>query len=333
MNHSISISETKVESAKHSLRIQTLLNKLRNKLKSFAVLDNRGQYVGEVQDVKLDTDRQISLVIHNTDPFKGSRFFLLRSKHIQQVDSVSKSLFVDLSKLEIDHLDDYQLIAASESNHPELSLGETIQNPTVIDQNTSLESNMNIPKHMDSDAVIPAQTVLNQPETQAYLASHEIDNSADSDVNEVVEEEFIRLLEERLVVDRSKRKVGEVIVRKEVETRMVQIPVRYEKLIVEQITPERKQLAEINLGEGEVTGVDLTSDEASSLLPMADTTDFESKPTISGEFSSPKTASLFLNAIALQRKHGCSKVRVELVVEDAEMQKTYQEWFTRCSGS
>ena len=43
---------------------------------------------------------------------------------------------------------------------------------------------------------------------------------------EVLEDELIRLLGERLVIDRSKRKVGEVIVRKEIETRMVQVPVR-----------------------------------------------------------------------------------------------------------
>jgi len=43
--------------------------------------------------------------------------------------------------------------------------------------------------------------------------------------------------------------VGEVIVRKVIETRMVevQVPVRHEKLIVEQVSPERKQLAEIDL--------------------------------------------------------------------------------------
>jgi len=60
-------------------------------------------------------------------------------------------------------------------------------------------------------------------------------------------EEIIRLLGERLVVDRGKRKIGEVIVRK-IETRMIQVPVRHE-VIVEQVSPERKQLAEINLGK------------------------------------------------------------------------------------
>jgi len=69
--------------------------------------------------------------------------------------------------------------------------------------------------------------------------------------SEILSEELIRLLGERVVVDRSKHKVGEVIVRKVIETRMVQVqvPVRHEKLIVEQVSPERKQLAEIDLGQ------------------------------------------------------------------------------------
>jgi hypothetical protein len=150
-------------------------------------------------------------------------------------------------------------------------------------------------------------------------------DSIESPRTELVEEEVIRLLAERLIVDRSKRKVGEVIVRKEVETRMVEVPVRYEKLIVEQVSPEHKQLAEVLLGDGGITGIEL----AQSVNSQAQPTD---NSIVSGEFDSPKNASLFLNAVALQRHHGCAKVRVELVLEDAGLQKTYQEWFDRCTG-
>ncbi len=52
---------------------------------------------------------------------------------------------------------------------------------------------------------------------------------------------------------------------------------------------------------------------------------------VSGEFSSPKTASLLLNAIALERNQGCKQVRVTIAVEDESHQKKYQEWFDRCS--
>ena len=157
------------------------------------------------------------------------------------------------------------------------------------------------------------------------------DDLIDTDTSEVLEEELIRLLGERLIVGRSKRKVGEVIVRKEIETRMIQVPVRREKLIIEQVSPEHKQLAEIDLGEEEISGVDLTAAEMSGTkMPVARS---DNELTVTGEFSSPKIASLLLNAIALERRQGCKKVRLEIVVEDVERQKSYQEWIDRASGN
>ena len=154
----------------------------------------------------------------------------------------------------------------------------------------------------------------------------------DVDTPEVLEEEIIRLLEERLIIDSKKRKIGEVIVRKEIEIRMIQVPVRREKLIVEQVSPEHKQLAEIIL-DGEDTGIELaeagiTDTEASKI-----TSNNSNELVVRGEFNSPKIASLLLNAIALERRQGCKKIRVEIVVEDAERQQMYQEWINRSSGS
>jgi uncharacterized protein (TIGR02271 family) len=140
--------------------------------------------------------------------------------------------------------------------------------------------------------------------------------------SEIVEEDMIRLLEEKLVVNRSKQKVGEVVVRKEIETRVVEVPVRREKLIVEQVGEEPKQLAEIDLGKGKVTGV-----------PDSVETSPPTTTTVNGEFVSPKAASDLLAAIALQDNHGCVKVRVELVVDNPELQETYQQMFDRCRGS
>lgn len=158
------------------------------------------------------------------------------------------------------------------------------------------------------------------------------DDLIDTDTSEVLEEELIRLLGERLIVGRSKRKVGEVIVRKEIETRMIQVPVRREKLIVEQVSPEHKQLAEIDLGEEEISGIELTAAEMSGTkMPALARADNEL--TVTGEFTSPKIASLLLNAIALERRQGCKKVRLEIVVEDVERQKSYQEWVDRASGN
>ena len=160
--------------------------------------------------------------------------------------------------------------------------------------------------------------------SQSYTKNlEEVDRQSflESDTaTEVVEEEIVRLLEERLIVNRSKWKVGEVLVRKEVENQIVQVPIRREKLIIEQVSPETKQIAEIDLGKGEVTGVDLRKVSSS-----------DTSYTVTGEFLSPKAASHLLEAIALQRQHGCAKVRVELVLDNPELQETYQKMFDRCS--
>jgi Domain of unknown function (DUF2382) len=158
-----------------------------------------------------------------------------------------------------------------------------------------------------------------------------LDRSEHLSANNVVEnrqqneakEKIISLLEERLLIDRNKHKVGEIVVRKKVETRMVQVPVQSEKLIIEEIGTETKQLAEINLGQGEITGVELKQ-----LAAISE----ENNYTVSGEFFSMKAARDILDAIALHANHGANKVRIELMVEDPQQQKLYQKMFDRTAG-
>ena len=161
----------------------------------------------------------------------------------------------------------------------------------------------------------------------------EVDNNSfleSDDVIAVAEEEIVRLLEERLIVNRSKWKVGEVIVRKEVETQIVQVPIHREKLIVEQVSPQTRQIAEIDLAPEGVTGIELTQTPASDTVERS-VSSADSPNTVVGEFFSPKAASHLLEAIALQKYHGCAKVRVELVVDNPELQEAYQTMFDRCS--
>ncbi|MBK1989031.1 DUF2382 domain-containing protein [Sphaerospermopsis aphanizomenoides BCCUSP55] len=142
------------------------------------------------------------------------------------------------------------------------------------------------------------------------------------------EEKIIPLLEERVFVEQNKQKVGEVIVRKQIETEFIQVPIRREKLIVEQVSPKHQQLAEIDLGQGEIYGVELTEltrDEipASSHVGKG--------LIVSGDFVSPKIASLLLNAISLEKNHGCQQIKLTILVENESQQQKYQEWFNRCS--
>lgn len=157
-------------------------------------------------------------------------------------------------------------------------------------------------------------------------ASQNVNSLAErNNLSELEEEKIIKLLEERLVVNSNKQKIGDVIVRKVIETRMVEVPVRREILIVEQVSPENKLLAEIDLSLGEISGIELSNAVNSEVVSL------DSGLTVSGIFSSPKIASLLLNAIALEQNHGCQEVQVSIVVEDQQHQQKYQEWFDRCS--
>ncbi|WP_346292362.1 YsnF/AvaK domain-containing protein [Sphaerothrix gracilis] len=179
-------------------------------------------------------------------------------------------------------------------------------------------------------------------------------------------ETSVRLLQERLKVNRDRRKVGEVVVRKVIETRMVEVPVRREKLIVEQVTPEHQPLAEIDLGEGQISGLELQAEDFTA--PARATTDAiasgnlltiqaatwllhtvtQQAPqicervsvtlslrigaqteTIYCEFLTPQTAERSLAAMATALFEQCSNVYLELALTDACWQPQIQSWFNR----
>ncbi|AFY42619.1 DUF2382 domain-containing protein [Nostoc sp. PCC 7107] len=272
--------------------INNLLATLKIKVAGFDVIDNQGQLVGKVKDLILDNQRQLNLVIS------------------QQVNIIQKSEQpVIKEKLAV-------------------VWSQKIQKIDTISKSIFLNIDTAAIEYMPEDLkhqIIGYQVLSDN--TNEKLVQAKIENSSMETANleEFSEETIVRLLEEKLVVDSGIHKIGEVIVRKEIETRMIQVPVRREKLIVEQVSPQHKQLAEIDLGLEEISEIALT--DAGSTAGSS----FASDLAVSGEFSSPKIASLLLNAIALEKNHGCQRVRVSILCEDESLKHKYQEWFDRCS--
>jgi hypothetical protein len=126
----------------------------------------------------------------------------------------------------------------------------------------------------------------------------------------------IQLLEERLVVNRHRHKVGEVIIRKEVETRIVEVPIRREKLIVEQVSPETKELLVVDLGEKQRTNFK-AAEEA----------------TIEGRFTSVDTAIQFLQAISDPSSPDVQGISVTVNLKDNSVKAKYQRWLDKSSSS
>ncbi|MEG4850244.1 DUF2382 domain-containing protein [Microcoleus sp. B5-D4] len=286
-------SAEKIATAKSITRLNRVPEKVRTKLKSFTVKDNQGHLVGKVKDVYFDANGQLNFVVAGLGS-DNPRIFLLSVKLLKKVDYHQKALFVTINSDQVDLLP----VVSANGGHPYL------ENASEPDSEFS-----------NSELTNPSTVMSNL--TDADLINADLETDEDEENFDIVDQEVIRLLEERLVINRSKRKVGEVIVRKEIETRMVQVPIQWEKLIVEQVGDDPKVLAEIDLGEGSITGIDLTEIK----------TDRE-EPTVKAEFTSVQKASKILNSIASQPRHGCVKVRLELVLEDKQLEDTYQKWMT-----
>jgi Domain of unknown function (DUF2382) len=176
----------------------------------------------------------------------------------------------------------------------------------------------------------------NSEQNSGFVSSK--DNTTPS---KVLTEEVISLLEERLMVNLTRRKVGEVVVRKEIETQVlqVQIPVRREKLIVEQVSPEYKRLAEVDLGQANpldkalLSGTDDLGIAQTEKNPQAPFSNQDTQPIVYGKTSSPQVASDLLDMIAHMPSHNCDKIRIEIVLKDLEHRDTYQALFNRhCDG-
>ncbi|MGB3758569.1 MAG: DUF2382 domain-containing protein [Rivularia sp. (in: cyanobacteria)] len=280
-------------SSQKSKRVINLIDRLKHKVSNFEVIDRQGRLIGRVQDLMVNANRQLSFVIQRLSQGNDTNpFLLLDGKLVSKIEPKIQRIFTSIDESQLTQLPEYE--------------------PKEIKVN-NMTDNLNYQQPIDykADSVTSEISQDNhQPELEFV---------------EEIEEDIIRLLGERLVVERSKRKIGEVIIRKEVETRMIQIPVRREKLIIEESGIEPKQLAEIDLGEEEISQNEFQQNQ--SMV----SSDMSGGLTVTGEFDSPKIASLILNAIQLEQNHGCKKVRVSILVEDEQKQQKYQEWFQRTS--
>ncbi|MEG4285327.1 DUF2382 domain-containing protein [Microcoleus sp. A006_D1] len=286
-------SAEKIATAKSISRLNQVPEKVRTKLKSFTVKDNQGHLAGQIKDVYFDANGQLNFVVAGLGA-ENSRIFLVSIKLLKKVDYHQKALFLSINSDRVDRL-------------PGISANGEPQSLAISSEQSSEASN--------SESTNPSTVMSNL--TDAELTNENLETSEDEENFDIVDQDVIRLLEERLVINRSKRKVGEVIVRKEIETRMVQVPIQWEKLIVEQVGDDPKVLAEIDLGEGHITGIDLTEIKSD-----------RHEPTVKAEFTSVQKASKILNSIASQPRHGCVKVRIELVLENKQLEETYQKWMT-----
>ena len=125
----------------------------------------------------------------------------------------------------------------------------------------------------------------------------------------------VSLLEEKLQIARQKYKVGEVVVRKKVETKMIQIPIRRESLIIEKSGNNPEQLGEVVIGEEKVNGF--------KYKELNNTTN--NLYTTKSNYLDITTAQELLEAIANLVSGANSRVRLEIVTNYADYQLEHQD--------
>lgn len=146
---------------------------------------------------------------------------------------------------------------------------------------------------------------------------------SESQFSTAVDDHTIQLLAERLVIERHQRKVGEVVVRKVIETQIVEIPIRREKLIVERISPEHEQLAEIELGQGE-----LSKEELGDIVAHLN----GAVPQLNVAVPQTEKISVDLALRIIQKVMQVSKyshAKVQLTFDHPDLQAHYQNWLSQ----
>ncbi|WP_309743225.1 MULTISPECIES: DUF2382 domain-containing protein [unclassified Chamaesiphon] len=155
----------------------------------------------------------------------------------------------------------------------------------------------------------------------------------------ILTEKVISLLEERLVVDLTRRKVGDIVVRKEIETQLVQVqvPIRRETLIVEQVSPEYKRIAQIDLGTEQVDTTAIAQrierEFSSSAGDKSITVELvgSDRRTIQGRNYSPQAASDLLAELASLPDPDWANIQIEIVLDNSDRQANYQAVLDRHS--
>lgn len=160
---------------------------------------------------------------------------------------------------------------------------------------------------------------MNLNEEEQVNSQYLAENQSEEPTNSVIEDVHnIRLFEERLKVDRRKQKIGEVIVHKQIETRMVQVPVQREKLIIERVGEQSENLAEVVIGEGKVNG-----------FKFSEITDTDTLHITKSNFVSVETAEKILADIHYLSTTANTKVRLEIVTNSSQQQIEQQAIFDR----
>ncbi|MCD8489989.1 MAG: YsnF/AvaK domain-containing protein [Desertifilum sp.] len=281
-------------------------------LEQWGVYGDRSNRLGTVVNTLTDASGALQFFVVDL----GNRQVILPASNVQ-IDSTAQRVYWQGASNELANAPAYpstrseRRTSTQTPSDTRLSLLETsapLESPTPLEgwSQERLE-----PPMRTTETTVQTSTHREIPEALVQIA-------APLPRAERVEGNTIQLLEERLNVTSQKRKIGDVVVRKVIETRMLQVPVRREKLVVEQISPESQTLAVVDL-KGDLESVEIAE--------IADT--LSSDRSVAGEFHSAASASQFLAALARQPNASYQAIEVRIVLDNPKLEAVYQKWMER----
>jgi stress response protein YsnF len=317
-------------------------------IKNFEVYTERKEAIGKISDVLTDETQRAYYLVVEIGSWLSRKQVLLPLSRFEVAPAERRLYAVGVSKADVENL---PLYVAREVKSDELHTTTStsdVHPVSILEASPPIEASL----PLETDAMVvpvvrsvgstvpvvePVATPIVKSVDEPVAAPLPVSSQHSSELAHTglatpsaahtVAEETVRLLEERLIVGRQKRKVGEVIVRKAVETRMVEVPVRWERLIVEQVSPERKQLASIDLHQE-------IDPEAISQNTL-DTLELREPTSAANGITNGTSATQYIpinlaNQVLykLSQFPQFSTAQVQMSFADPELQAQYQRWLT-----
>jgi stress response protein YsnF len=219
---------------RHSAGVENIHN--------FDVYDEQNEKIGQVVKAEMAELEHSPYLIIKVGSWLASRQVLLPLRSYQVDLNAHRINISGWSREEVNQLPNYPIRTQIEDAYA------TLETSTSLESGAALEAPIMGEMHL-STAPVEITDLLQAP--MSAFTTNETANRFESSAK-ILDEEIIPLLAERVIVDRHKRKSGEVVIRKVIETEVIEVVVRREKLIVEQVSPEYKELAVIDLGRTSV---------------------------------------------------------------------------------
>lgn len=303
----------------------------------FGIYSQFQEELGSVLDVLFDPDNRRCYLNVDSSSRSGTPSQLLPLNRFR-VDEAHRRIYVEMTSGTVNQSPVSPPVQPAVSTTPmvsDYSSGELRSNriPSVraIEDETPLEvdgpvefsASLETEVPLEAPVVVPGGVSISQTAATQHVPAIQAEqttsfNRAVPEVPELrpnaanirtEDEDTIKLLEERLVVNRQRRKVGEVILRKEIVTEMVQIPVRREVLVVEQAGTVNRRLASFYLNGEEQQGEAVPANTA-LLEAHQPILDRGSNTNVNAEFASIQEAIQFLQNFSGQL--GNAEVQISL---------------------